>query len=212
MSAAPHGLPDALPAGERLLWQGRPDWRALARHAFGVVKLAAYFAVLVTWLTVSSVRNGATPGEIGAAVLQGVALSAVPLGLVVAYAWAVARSTAYTITDRRVVLRVGLALPITVNLPFSRITAADLNRRGDGSGDIALTLEGTGHLPYLALWPHARPWRLARPQPMLRGLAGVQPVVQILARALAASAEMAVPVVPAALPAKLPVPQAPIAA
>ena len=29
-----NGLPEALPAGERLLWQGSPDWRVLARHGF----------------------------------------------------------------------------------------------------------------------------------------------------------------------------------
>ena len=41
--AAP-GLPEPLPAGERILWQGAPDWRALAVHVFHVRKLAAYFA------------------------------------------------------------------------------------------------------------------------------------------------------------------------
>lgn len=212
MSAAPNGLPEALPTGERLLWQGRPDWRALARHSFHVPKLAGYFALLVAWVAVSTVRSGGTPGDTALAVLRGVALSAVPLGLVVAYAWAVARSTTYTITDRRLVMRVGIALPITINLPFARVAAADLKRRVGGSGDIAMTLDGTTPIPFLALWPHARPWHLARAEPMLRGLREVQPVAQLLTRALAASAAMAVPPVADHVPARLPVPQAPIVA
>ena len=30
---AARGLPELLPAGERVLWQGSPDWRGLAREA-----------------------------------------------------------------------------------------------------------------------------------------------------------------------------------
>ena len=39
------GLPEDLPAGERVLWQGKPEWRALARHTFKVRLLAGYFAI-----------------------------------------------------------------------------------------------------------------------------------------------------------------------
>ena len=41
------GLPERLPAGERILWQGSPDFRALARNAFHLRKLALYFSVLL---------------------------------------------------------------------------------------------------------------------------------------------------------------------
>ena len=44
--AAP-GLPSALPAGERVVWQGAPDWRSLAVHAFHVRKVAIYFALML---------------------------------------------------------------------------------------------------------------------------------------------------------------------
>jgi len=37
--AAP-GLPSTLPAGERIVWQGSPDWKQLAVHAFHVRKIA----------------------------------------------------------------------------------------------------------------------------------------------------------------------------
>ena len=29
-----HGLPEKLPAGEKILWQGSPDWKTLANEAF----------------------------------------------------------------------------------------------------------------------------------------------------------------------------------
>jgi hypothetical protein len=43
------GLPEKLPAGERILWQGTPSWRALAIRAFHARKVALYFAALVVW-------------------------------------------------------------------------------------------------------------------------------------------------------------------
>ncbi len=91
-------------------------------------------------------------------------------------------------------LHIGLALPVTLNLPFARIVSADLNAAPDGSGDLSMTLTAGSQFAYAILWPHARPWHFARPQPAMRGLADVAQPAQILARALAASASMAVPV------------------
>jgi hypothetical protein len=44
--AAP-GLPSDLPPGERVVWQGAPDWKRLAIHAFHVRKVALYFALML---------------------------------------------------------------------------------------------------------------------------------------------------------------------
>ena len=195
MSAPPRGLPYHLPQGERLLWQGAPDWRVLARRAFHARKIAVYFGLIVLWVAVSALRDGTPPGEAALAVLRAVAVGAVPVALICAYAWIVSRMTVYTITDRRVALRVGIALPVTINLPFARIAGASLKSDADGTGGIALSLAGTDKLAYAVIWPHARPWRFGRPEPMLRSLRDVQPVAVILARALAASADMAAPVV-----------------
>ena len=194
MSALLHGLPGPLPAGERLLWQGRPDWRVLARSALHVRKLALYFGLIAVWVGLSSVSHGATPADTAIALGRAVALGAVPVGLAALYAWAAARGSIYTITNRRLVLHIGLGLPVTMNLPFSRIMSADLNGRADGSGDLSVTLGKGDRLSWIVLWPHVRAWRLSSPEPTLRALPDVQKVGQILARALAASADMAAPV------------------
>ena len=212
MSAPPRGLPEHLPAGERLVWQGAPDWRVLARRAFHIRKLAAYFAIIVAWVGASAVSGGAPLGEAALSTLQAAGFAAVPLGVIAGYSWLVARGTVYTMTDRRLVMRVGIGLPVTINLPFSRVGAAAVNRRADGSGDISLSLTGPGGLAYLVLWPHARPWRLGRAEPMLRGLPDVVPVAQQLARMLAVSADMPVPVLHGEAVSGTPVPHATMAA
>ena len=41
------GLPEPLPTGETILWQGAPNWVAMAKHVFRLQWLAVYFVVIV---------------------------------------------------------------------------------------------------------------------------------------------------------------------
>lgn len=183
----PDGLPGPLPAGERLLWQGKPSTRPFTREVFRLRWLTVYFLVLLAW-PVSNMfgtdddRRHALVG-FGAILIVAGAAWAVLLLL----GWLMARSTVYTITDRRVVLRIGVALPTTVNLPFAKIASADLLRRDDGSGDIPLTLSAGNKIGIVHLWPHARPWHFNQPQPMLRAIAEPERVAALLASALVAA-------------------------
>lgn len=173
------GLPGELPKGETILWQGSPEWRLLARSAFFTRIVGLYFAALVAL----AIYNGSTGGVI-ATLIAG----AVGIGLLMLYAWAVARTTVYTLTSRRVVLRVGVALNMCINLPLAKIGGANLRPLGPVEGDLALELIGPHTLGYLVLWPHARPWKLGNPQPMLRALPDAAVVGERLARAVAAIA------------------------
>lgn len=185
--AAP-GLPEPLPTDERLLWQGSPDWRHLARHTFHVRKLAAYFVVILLLRVASAWSQGESLRSAAGSTLMLAGLALLALGLLLMMAWLSARTTVYSITNRRVVMRIGIVLSMTLNLPFSRIVAADVRRDGGlrsaaATGDIAVRLAADSKIAYLHLWPHARPWRLARPEPMLRGLPEPTRVAALLAQA-----------------------------
>ena len=182
------GLPAPLPEGEAILWQGSPDWRALARRAMRVRMFAAYFAVLIAWSIVSGLSDGLPPLDIAVSVLRSAALASVALALLTGYAWLVARSTVYTITTRRVVMRIGVALPVTIQMAFSMIDSAGLSAGSNGAGDIALTLRQGQRIAYLLLCPHARPWKFGKAEPTLRGIPNAAAVAHILSRALTASA------------------------
>jgi hypothetical protein len=97
-------------------------------------------------------------------------------------AWVQARATVYTITNKRVAMRVGAALTITLNLPYTQISSADLDLRKDGSGTIALTTMGDVSFSYLVLWPHVRPWRFPA-RPALRCIPNAERVARLLAEA-----------------------------
>jgi hypothetical protein len=182
------GLPEALPPGETLLWQGQPRWQALAVRVFHARKVAVYFALLAAW----SVIDGVTGGLAAMAVLQGVAttvaVGALAVGVLVYLARLSARTTVYSITSRRIVMRIGMALPTSINLPYTVIQSAALRRHRDGTGDLPVTLGGKGRISYVLLWPHARPWHFGDPKPMLRGLAEPEAVAELLSRALLAAA------------------------
>lgn len=179
------GLPEVPPAGEHVLWQGSPDWWQLARRAFHLRKLVTYFAVLMVLRGLFVAGEGASPAEAVLAALWLALPSSVALGLVALLAWLSARTTLYTITNHRVVMRIGIVLTLTYNLPFKRIAAAGLKLQAGGTGDIPLTLAGQDRIALLHLWPHARPWRVARPEPMLRCVPDAADAARVLSQAWA---------------------------
>ncbi|MET3890903.1 hypothetical protein ABIE41_001979 [Bosea sp. OAE506] len=186
------GLPALPPEGETILWQGSPDWRGLAWRAFHLREVACYFGALVAAQPVLALVQG-TPLTATLLPMTWLALAgSVAAGLLAGLAYLAGRGTVYTITSRRLVLRFGIALPMTINLPFSLVAQAGLKLRRGGSGDIPVSLLPGERVSYIVLWPHARPWRLGRPEPMLRELPEAERAAAILARALAAHAGSAV--------------------
>jgi hypothetical protein len=163
------GIEHPLPPGERVRWQGAPNLKLLALHVLHVRAVAAYFLVIIgIWALRYA---GELPREQFTNMLIGqLALGAVVVLGGVGYAWALAKSSIYAITDRRVVIKTGIAFPMTINIPLRVIASAGLRSYRDGSGEVALALDGSDRVAYLALWPHARPWRLKVPEPAFRGL------------------------------------------
>ncbi|GAA0607654.1 hypothetical protein GCM10009416_50750 [Craurococcus roseus] len=184
------GLPERLPDGERVLWQGAPRWQALARRAFHVRVIAIYFAALAVWSGWSAHAEGADAGTLAADALWLALVASLPIGTLLAMSLFSARTTLYTVTDRRLVLRVGVALPMAVNIPLGAVASAGVRRCADGTGDIALSLLPSHRASFVALWPHVRPWRFSKPEPLLRGLVDADAAAQALAKALAASAAL----------------------
>jgi hypothetical protein len=178
-----HGLPEALPASERLLWQGSPQRLRIALDVFHLRAVAVYFAVLLALRFLLVQHDTGSVVEAVAATTWAAAIFALGLGLLWLLADLTARTTVYTITNRRVVMRIGIVLSLTFNLPFTRIVAAQVRRRADGSGDLVFELSPEDKIAYVHLWPHARPWRLSHPQPMLRSIAAIDAPAALLTEA-----------------------------
>jgi hypothetical protein len=183
------GLPERPPEGEHVLWQGRPHWWALTRDALSLYWVAGYFVALFVWRFLTLVDQ-VTLASAFRASFPFIILGGVVCVILLIVGVAQARATVYTITNRRVAMRIGAALTVTLNLPFTQVRNADLNLRRDGTGTIALDLlEAKTRLSYLVCWPHVRPWVMRRTQPALRCIPEAEKVARLLSEAAEARVE-----------------------
>jgi hypothetical protein len=153
----------------------------LALHAFHVRKLAVYFLLMLALQALF--MHGQPLKLVLPSVLTSAMLALTALGMLTAIAWFASHTCLYTLTNKRVVMRVGIVLTMTFNLPLSCLSAAAIKSRGRGCGDIALRIKGPDRIAYLHLWPHARAWHLRHPEPSLRCVPQAQAVGQKIMQA-----------------------------
>ncbi|MDH4442284.1 MAG: photosynthetic complex putative assembly protein PuhB [Rhizobium sp.] len=177
------GLPGLPPAGEVILWQGRPSANLLSRHLLKVRWIGGYFLLLAAWAVISGLHDGREMGGLVFSVAILAALAAVLVGMIELFAWAVEKTTLYTITTERVVMRFGVALSMTLNLPFRQVEAMSTAKLDDKAGMIAMAVAADTRLSWLIQWPHVRGWRFSRPEPCLVYLPEVDKVAGVLAAA-----------------------------
>ena len=165
------GLPDFLPEGETMVWQGRPTVAAMARRVFFIPHLALYFGLLIAGHTVYRLMEGVSAAQVMGTFVWQAGLAATVLVLLAWLARSYAASVMYTLTSERLVIRSGVALPMMVNIPIEQITAADMRVYRDATGDIVLTPVADRKLHWVLLWPNVSAWYSRPIRPLLRGLA-----------------------------------------
>ena len=185
------GLPERPPEGEKILWQGRPDWWALSKDALNLWWVMGYFVLLGAWRFVSLVDQRPLM-EVIALTVPFLIAGLIVCALLMIVAYVQARTTVYTVTNRRVAMRIGAALTVTLNLPYTQIVNASLQMRRGGRGTIAFEVPDDVKLGYLTCWPHVRPWRVPA-QPALRCIPEAEKIAAMISDA--AEARIAAPVI-----------------
>lgn len=178
------GLPGVPPAGEVVLWQGRPSSALVARHLLKIRWIVGYFLILASWAIVAGLNDGQPAGGILFSVAVLTALAGVLIGMIELFAWAVEKTTLYTITTERVVMRFGVAISMTLNLPFRQIDSVSLAKIGEKAGVIAIALLPGQRLSWLIQWPHVRGFRFSKPEPSLIFLADAEKAAKVLSAAV----------------------------
>jgi hypothetical protein len=173
-----------LPDGEKLVWKGGPEFWPLARRAFHIRGLTLYFGALIVWRVASALSDGRTLLDALSYASMLLPLATLAIGLVLLLAWLSARNTSYAITTKRVLIKSGIALTGTLNLPLRYIESAGMKVHTDGTGDFPLSIAKPERVAWLLAWPNVRPWRLTNPEPMLRALPNPDRVANALAEAL----------------------------
>jgi hypothetical protein len=186
-SAAEHdfepvrGLPGRLPEGEHIVWQGQPETAGVLRHVLHARWIMAYFVLAALWSVAVGINDGVAAGAIILQLAYLSVLAAVVFALMAAYARAVAKTSVYTITNRRVVMRIGVALSASFNLPYTQIAGADFKAAANGSGAVALSLKPGHGLSSAVFWPHQRGRVWSKLVPEMICLKDVRNVAAILA-------------------------------
>ncbi len=181
------GIAEPLPPGESVRWQGSADPRAVARHVFHQRTAAWYLGAVVVLVGVRAAM-ALPPADALRVTLLPLVVSALLLGAVEVMARATARNAHFAITDRRVVVQVGAAFPIAINIPLRTIQSAGLRQFRDGSGEIRLVLGRDLRVAWAALWPFVHPLHINHPEPLLRGLRDPQGASDALRDAAVADA------------------------
>lgn len=177
------GLPEQLPRNEYVIWQGQPDWKQLAVDAFHVRKITAYFAFMVFLQCVHLVDANTAWLDMAKQLGTSICLALIALGLLTWSAYLSSKATIYTLTNKRVVMRIGIVLSLTFNVPLKKIVASDLLILKNHVGNIALGISTDSPIGWLNLWPHVRAWRINSPQPTLRCIPQAEGVGQFILQA-----------------------------
>ena len=173
------GFPESLPASERVLWQGSPCAWLIARRIFFLPHLFFYFLIF-SCLALTFNSEALTLKDLFIKFLSYMSLGMVAIFILLAISYLISSTTVYSITDKRVVMRIGIVLNLSLNIPFSKIETAARIAYPDKSGDISLNLVADNKIAYLHLWPHCRPWFFSSPRPRLSCLKDVEVVASHL--------------------------------
>ena len=176
------GLPEHLPEGETMVWQGRPTVAAMAKRVFYIPHLAVYFGLLIAGHTIYRLMEGVSAAQVMGTFVWQAGLATTVVVLLLWLARAYARSVLYTLTSERLVIRSGVALPMMVNIPIEQITAADLRVYRDGTGDILLKASADRKLYWVLLWPNVSAWYSRPVRPLLRGVPEPQSAARSVCR------------------------------
>ena len=97
------GLPEPLPRNESIIWQGKPELKSFAMHAFHLHWFALYFGVMIVLKAIAVSRSvgGWSEEWSGFVWALGLSLSGLMMIGLLAY-WSV-NATMYTLTNRRLV-------------------------------------------------------------------------------------------------------------
>ena len=196
MTAKPHnsdfdfepisGLPSKLPEDETILWRGSPEKWKLGHRIFATRWIAAFFVVLAVSSIFSGIDHGVAPARIAMTFATLLFVGASVIGFAMLFGWLVAINTVYTITDKRIVIRHGVTMPMAVNVPYAKIATAAAKLHADGTGDVSVALLDGNRVNVFAIWPHHRPWSWQGAAPAMKSVPEASRVAQLLHDALVA--------------------------
>jgi uncharacterized protein with PQ loop repeat len=153
---------------------------------FGTRWVLVLFGILAVSSIFSGLNHDASAGKIALTFFTMLFLGAAITGFCMVWGWLVAINTIYTITDKRLIIRHGVTMPMAINVPYAKVATAAAKVREDGSGDVSVAMLDGNNVSLFAIWPHNRPWNWQGVAPAMRAIPDAARVGVILHDALVA--------------------------
>ena len=178
-----HRLPEevgkSIPAGENICWEGKPDWKSFGYHSFGIKYLIFYF-VISAFYAVSQLELAFSFSSFLVRYIPFV-ISGVIAGIILyLLAYLIASHTCYVITEKRVVIRTGVALVFLLNIPLNKVVSIDKQSLTRGRGNLSFKSQFKKRIPYFSCWPSVKNGSFLEPVPAFRSVANVEEVGKIV--------------------------------
>ncbi len=178
-SKTPYGLPEKLPVDEKIIWQGSPEYVPLLNRVFLFKHIAIYLLLLVIFSFILGQNDYGSTKALGI-LIENTLISLICLGLFMLLGQLSCSTTVYTVTNKRIVMKIGIVLDLSLNIPFNKIESADLKISSDGTGDISFALDPSVKIAYPHLWPHCRAFHFSNPKPTIKCISNPENISLII--------------------------------
>ena len=178
-----NGLPEevgkSIPLDEKVYWNGKPNWRSFGYHSFGLKYFSIYFFVSALY-AVSQIDSSFSFGAFFIKYTPYLISGILAGNILLLLAYISARHTCYVITQKRIVIRTGVALVFLLNMPFKNILSIDMKALARGRGNVIFKVQSKKRIPYLSCWPSVKSGSFLEPIPAFRSIRDIEKVGQII--------------------------------
>jgi len=179
LSRLPDEVGKSIPEGERLCWVGKPNWISFGFHVFGIKYLLLYF-IISAFYAISQIELGFSFGSFIGEYISFV-VSGIIAGLILfLLSYFSAQHTCYVITEKRLVIRTGIALVFFLNVPLKNVISIDKQSLFYGYGNLSFKPQSKKRIPYFSCWPSVRSGSFWEPIPAFRSIEHIEEIGKIV--------------------------------
>lgn len=172
-------LPDevrkSIPNNEKIHWNGEPSWASLGYQVFGIKYLIFYF-ILSALYAVSQLGPVFSLLAFLVHYVPFLISGAVAASILFVLAYLATRHTSYVITEKRIVIRTGVALVFLLNVPLKNIISIDKQRLAGGRGNLSFEAKSKKRIPFLSCWPSVKSGSFVQPSPAFRSISNIEEI------------------------------------
>ena len=129
-----------------------------------------YFALIVGFTSIGALASAPEIKVLLGSLVWQFSLGGIVLVILSVLGHFYAKSTIYALTNKRFVIRSGLALPSVIAIPLTKLQSAGIRTYSDDTGDIVLVPDKGLKVYWLLLWPSVRTFEWRHVQPLLRAI------------------------------------------